>query len=270
MADEEIPPAAYRNVDFLTSPRARTLRILAEYLEPESRFRHYNVDDTIVIYGSARIIAREDAQKRLQDAEAGKGDLKRAQQLLEMSRYYDATRELARRLTVWSKNLTHSDRRFVICSGGGPGIMEAANRGASDAKGHNVGLGITLPQEEGSNPFVSRELSFRFHYFFMRKFWFMYLAKAVIVMPGGFGTLDELFETLTLMQTGRVKKKLPIVLFGQEYWSKVLNLDALVHFGTISPGDLDLFILTDSVDEAFEHLTQELEHYALDRPGPYL
>ena len=270
MSEYEKPSTAYLNTEFLTSPRARALRIMAEYLEPESRFRHYNVDDTIVIYGSARIIPREEAEKRLKEAETGKGDLERARQLLQMSRYYDATRELAYRLTQWSKNLTHNDRRFVICSGGGPGIMEAANRGASDAKGHNVGLGIDLPMEEGANPFVSRELSFHFHYFFMRKFWFTYLAKAVIVMPGGFGTLDELFETLTLIQTGRVKKKLPIVLFGQEYWSKVLNLDALVHFGTISPNDLDLFILTDSVDEAVEHLTLELEHYALDRPGPYL
>jgi len=189
---------------------------------------------------------------------------------LEMSKYYEATRELARRLTLWSKELEGGERRFVVCSGGGPGIMEAANRGASEAKGENIGLNISLPFEQNDNPYITRRLSFEFHYFFMRKFWFTYLAKAMVVMPGGFGTLDELFETLTLVQTGRVKKKMAIVLFGQDYWSKVLNLEALVEFGTISPTDLDLFILTDSVDEAFEYVTRELEHYALDQPGPHL
>ena len=270
MKNQKIRPKAYRDEAFLTSSRARPLRVLAEYLEPEGRFRDTRVEDTIVIYGSARIISREDAEHRLAGAKAGKGDVKDAQRLVGMSRFYDAARELSKRLTQWSKGLTESDRRFVICSGGGPGIMEAANRGASEAKGVNIGLGISLPHEEGANQYVSRDLAFQFHYFFMRKFWFTYLAKAVIVMPGGFGTLDELFETLTLVQTGRVKKKMAIVLFGQDYWSKVLNLEALVEFGTISPTDLDLFILTDSVDEAFEYVTRELEHYALDQPGPHL
>ena len=270
MNDPKKTPKAYRNDTFLASSRARPLRMLAEYLEPEGRFRDTYVEDTIVFYGSARIISREDAERRLAEAQEGKGSVEDAERLIEMSRFYDAARELSKRLTTWSKGLTESDRRFVICSGGGPGIMEAANRGASEAKGVNIGLGISLPHEEGANRYVSRELAFQFHYFFMRKFWFTYMAKAVIVMPGGFGTLDELFETLTLVQTGRVRKKMAIVLFGQDYWSRVLNLEALVEFGTISPTDLDLFIITDSVDEAFEYVTRELEHYGLDQPGPHL
>ena len=270
MTSHRKPPQAYRNIEFLTSPKARSLRILSEYLEPETRFRHYDVEDTIVFYGSARIVSREEAEKRLAEVEAEGGDKDRAEKLISMSRFYDAARELSKRLTAWSKALTESERRFVVCSGGGPGIMEAANRGSSDAKGINVGLGISLPFEEGANEFCTRELSFQFHYFFMRKFWFMYLAKAVVVFPGGFGTLDELFETLTLIQTKKVKKKLPIVLFGLEYWSRVIDLHTLVEFGTISPEDLDLFILTDSVDEAFEYITATLMDYALDKPGPYL
>jgi uncharacterized protein (TIGR00730 family) len=270
MKDPKKPPKAYRDETFLASSRARPLRMLAEYLEPDGRFRDTRVEDTIVFYGSARIISREDAERRLEEAKSGKGSIEDAERLIGMSRFYDAARELSKRLTQWSKGLTESDRRFVICSGGGPGIMEAANRGASEAKGVNIGLGISLPHEEGANQYVSRELIFQFHYFFMRKFWFTYMAKAVIVMPGGFGTLDELFETLTLVQTGRVKKKMAIVLFGQDYWSKVLNLEALVEFGTISPTDLDLFIITDSIDEAFDYVTRELEHYGLDQPGPHL
>ena len=261
---------AYRDEDFINSPRARALRILAEYMEPEARFEQYKVEDTIVFYGSARIASPEDAAERLRHAETEGGDVALARSLMAMARYYEATRELSYRLTVWSKELTESDRRFVVCSGGGPGIMEAANRGASEARGINIGLGISLPFEEEPSEFASRELTFKFHYFFMRKFWFTYLAKAVVVMPGGFGTLDELFETLTLIQTKKVKKKMPIVLFGQDYWSKVLNLEALAEFGTISATDLDLFILTDSVDEAFSHITRELETYGLDQPGPHL
>ena len=248
---------AYGNQRFLSSPDGRPLRILAEYLEPAARFQRYKVDDTIVFFGSARAPAPESLEKD------GAVDEKRR----EMARYYDAARELAKRLTEWSKNLDDDDRRFVICSGGGPGIMEASNRGASEARGINVGLNISIPHEPSGNPHATRELTFEFHYFFMRKFWFAYLAKAVVVFPGGFGTLDEFFELLTLIQTGKIRKRMPIVLFGKDYWHRVINFDALVEFGTISAGDLDLFFDTDSVDEAYDYITKELTEYALPHPG---
>lgn len=264
------PSPAYSNPDFIESPSARGLRILAEYMEPNARFKHYKIDDTIIFFGSARILPRDEAERRLAVAEAEGDDLAVAERNVEMSRYYEATRELARRLTEWSKNLPEDDRRFVVCSGGGPGIMEAANRGASEARGLNVGLNISLPMEQIDNPYVSRELNFEFHYFFMRKFWFAYLAKAVVVMPGGFGTLDEFFELLTLVQTGKIRKKMPIVLFGSRYWSEVINLEALERYGTINAQDLELFFRTDSVDEAFVFITNQLKSYALDIPGPRL
>ena len=187
-----------------------------------------------------------------------------------MSQHYENARELARRLTVWSKELDESDRRFVVCTGGGPGVMEAANRGASEAKGLNVGLSITLPLEQHENPYVTRELSFEFHYFFMRKFWFTYLAKAIIFFPGGFGTLDELFETLTLLQTRKVKKHMPIVLFGSDFWRETINFDALVKYGTINEADKQLFTITDDLDEAYEIVTRELSEYGLKEPGAHL
>ena len=187
-----------------------------------------------------------------------------------MSRYYEDARELARRLTEWSKQLADDERRFVVCTGGGPGIMEAANRGASDAKGLNVGLTISLPQEEFDNRYVTRELSFRFHYFCMRKFWFAYLAKALAVFPGGFGTLDELFEIMTLRQTRKMTKHLAIVLFGAQYWNEVINFDALGRHGTIDQEDLALFHRTDSVDEAYEIVTRHLVEHALAERGAIL
>ena len=246
---------AYKNQAFLNSRPARPLRLLAEYMEPESRLRELHVRDTIVVFGSARIPPREQAEAELAEAKAQGGDLARAEQRLHMSRYYEATRELSRRLTEWSKGLEDTDRRFVIASGGGPGIMEAANRGASEAKGENVGFNISLPFEQSGNPYITRRLSFEFHYFFMRKFWFSYLAKAFVIMPGGFGTLDEWFEIVTLIQTQKIKKVVPIVLFGCEYWDRVIDFEPMVEFGTISPGDVDLVHRTDSVDEAFEYLT---------------
>ncbi len=264
------PQKAYRNLDFLESSSARSLRILSEYVEPNARFKHYKIDDTIIFFGSARILPREEAERRLEAAKANGEGLKVAQRNLEMSRYYEDTRELARRLTEWSKSLQQDDRRFVVCSGGGPGIMEAANRGASEAKGLNIGLNISLPMEQIDNPYISRELNFEFHYFFMRKFWFAYLAKAVVVMPGGFGTLDEFFELLTLVQTGKIRKQMPVVLFGSQYWSEVVNLEALERYGTINAEDLELFFRTDSVDEAFDFITDQLTSYALDIPGPRL
>src|SRR5882762_3964627 len=234
------PTKAYQNPGFLESKDARALRILSEYLEPKSRFDHHKVDDTIVFMGSARIKSREDAEELVRKAKSDK-DRERAQMALKMSAYYEAARELATRLTTWSKELDREERRFVVCTGGGPGIMEAANRGAAEARGLNVGLTISIPAEEFDNPYVTRELSFHFHYFFMRKFWFAYLAKAVIVFPGGYGTLDELFELLTLVQTGKMRKPLPMVLYR-----------------------------TDSVDDAYDWLVLQLAEHALGQPGPTL
>jgi uncharacterized protein (TIGR00730 family) len=263
-------PEAYRNESFIGSSPARPLRILSEYLEPVSRFKHYSVDDTIVFMGSARLKSRADAERELGEAEGGRGDVAVARRNLHMSRYYEAARELARRLTEWSKQLGGDDRRFVVCTGGGPGIMEAANRGASEAKGVNVGLTISIPVEEFDNPYVTRELSFHFHYFFMRKFWFAYLAKAVLVFPGGFGTLDELFELLTLLQTRKMRKHLPVVLFGTEFWSKVINFDALIENGTISPRDVELMFFTDSIDDAYDYVVRNLKEHALAEKGARL
>ena len=261
---------AYENPRFLESKDARALRMLAEYLEPLSRFQHYGVRDTIVFMGSARLISREAAEAALAKAEAAGSGVTAARTNLELAAYYEAARELSHRLTSWSKKLDHEERRFVVCTGGGPGIMEAANRGASEAKGLNVGLTISIPNDEFDNPYVSHELHFHFHYFFMRKFWFVYLAKAVVLFPGGFGTLDEFFEMLTLVQTRKMKKRMPIVLFGAKYWNEVLNFEALVKYGTIDPGDVELFHRTDSVDEAYNIITQSLTENALGNPGAQL
>ncbi|MEM7172808.1 MAG: LOG family protein [Pseudomonadota bacterium] len=267
------PDKAYTNADFLHTPEARALRILAEYMEPNNRFSHYKIDDTIVFFGSARIKSRETATANLAEArnqKAPSDEIARLERQLELSRFYEDTRELAGRLTEWSKGLDSSDRRFVVCSGGGPGIMEAANRGASEAKGLNIGLNISLPFEQIDNPYISRELNFQFHYFFMRKYWFAYLAKAMVVMPGGFGTLDELFECLTLIQTGKITKHMPVVLFGKHYWSEVINFKILEDYGTISPEDDNLFFKTDSVEEAYQFITEQLTSHAIDKPGASL
>jgi uncharacterized protein (TIGR00730 family) len=261
---------AYHNSGFLNSKDARVLRMLAEYLEPKSRFDYHKVEDTVVFMGSARIRSREDAEEIVRQAQAGHGKLETARMTLQMSAYYEAARELAARLTRWSKELDRDERRFVVCTGGGPGIMEAANRGASEAQGMNVGLTISIPQPEFDNPYVTRELSFHFHYFFMRKFWFAYLAKAVIVFPGGYGTMDELFELLTLVQTGKMRKAMPIVLFGTEYWKKIVDFDALAHHGMINGEDLQLMFRTDSVDEAYDWIVLQLAEKALAQPGATL
>jgi len=266
---------AYKNEAFLGSPDARVLRILSEYLEPASRFEDLQVRDTIVIFGSARILARDKAQAALEAARASGVDVEQAQRAFEMSHYYECTRELSRRLTEWSKALDtrtspkagdKEERRFVICSGGGPGIMEAANRGASEAKGVNIGLNIALPFEQEVNPWITRRLAFEFHYFFMRKYWFAYLAKGIVAMPGGFGTLDEFMEIVTLIQTLKIKKKLPIVLFGTEYWKEIINFEAMAKWGMINHEDIALFHRTDSVDDAFEYMTRELRHYLNEQP----
>jgi uncharacterized protein (TIGR00730 family) len=253
---------AYQNPSFLNSKDARPLRILSEYFEPKSRFDRFKVEDTIVFMGSARIQSREAAEEMVR-----KGDTAKAQTALKMSAYYEAAREFAFRLTNWSKALDREERRFVVCTGGGPGIMEAANRGAAEAKGLNVGLTISIPVEEFDNPYVTRELAFHFHYFFMRKFWFAYLAKAVIVFPGGYGTLDELFELLTLVQTRKMRKPMPIVLFGTEYWRSIVDFDALARHGMIDPKDIELVYRTDSVDEAFDWVVLQLAEKALGQPG---
>ncbi|HYX63046.1 MAG TPA: LOG family protein [Burkholderiales bacterium] len=271
MTERKRPDHAYRNLGFLNSKDARELRILAEYLEPKSRFDYHKVEDTIVFMGSARILSRAAAEEALRAAEATGGDgLEHARMAVKMSGYYEAARELAFRFTKWSKELDHKERRFVVCTGGGPGIMEAANRGAAEAQGMNVGLTISIPRTEFDNPYVTRELAFHFHYFFMRKFWFAYLAKAVLVFPGGYGTLDELFELLTLVQTGKLRKPMPIVLFGTQYWKEVINFDALAAHGVIERRDIELMFRTDSVDEAYDWIVLRLAEHALGQPGPTL
>ena len=227
------PQKAYKNLDFLNSPAARHIRILCEYEEARQRFLREDIQDTIVMFGSARTKSSDEAREMLTQAKATlaqdplDGDaemaLRKAEIAVRMSRYYDECRELSRRLTEWS--MARADQRqFVVTSGGGPGIMEAANRGAADADGRSIGLGISLPFEAGVNDYVTPGLDFEFHYFFTRKLWFLYLCKALVIFPGGFGTMDELFESLTLVQTGKVKRKLPIVLYGTEYWLSLIHI----------------------------------------------
>lgn len=258
----------YYDREFLSSHEARTLRLIAEYHGPDQRFRRNHVEDTIVFFGASRIKSREEALKRLEEAAADCPPDRRRQldHDLDMSDYYESARELAFRLTMWSKARKTKKKRFIITSGGGPGIMEAANRGASEAKGLSVGLNITLPFEQSGNRWLTPDLSMEFHYFFMRKFWFLYLAKALVVFPGGFGTMDELFELLTLSQTKKMEKIIPVVLFGDEFWRNVINWDYLVDAGTISREDLDLFEICDTVDEAFDYLTDRLS--SSSRKGP--
>lgn len=265
-------PKAYRNTKFLNSPAARTVRILTEYLEPFDRLNKYNVKDTIVFFGSARIIPLSQAKKNLADIRKKIRSIKNkkskdyieniknlsyAEKELEVARFYDDTEELAYRLTKWSKNLKKGNK-FVVCSGGGPGIMEAANKGASRAKGYSIGLNISLPLEQFPNNHITPNLNFEFHYFFMRKFWFAYLAKALVIMPGGFGTLDELMEILTLVQTEKLKKKMPILMYGKKFWDNVMNLETLAEYRMISRDDLKLIKFADTVDEAFGYLKKEL------------
>ncbi len=233
------PVVAYKDEKFVDSSDARALRILSEFLKPLHDFKREKIHDTIVFFGSARVT--EDGP---------------------MARYYQEARELAHKLTEWSDSLANSHRRFVVCTGGGPGIMEAANRGANEAGGKTIGLNIGLPFEQWPNPYITPDLSFEFHYFFMRKFWFAYLAKALVVFPGGFGTLDELMELLTLMQTQKLQKKMVILLYGTSFWKEVLNFDALVKYGMISPEDLSLFSFADDTESAFETLREGLtQHY---------
>jgi uncharacterized protein (TIGR00730 family) len=259
-------PLAYEDDEFLDSTDARPIRILAEYLDPARRFRAQNVQDTVVFFGSARVLSRSSARRNLRELMKGTGHqkadykaaLKRSQKAVEWSRYYEDARALAKMLTTWSMSLDTQRNRFVVCSGGGPGIMEAANRGAREAGGKSVGLNIRLPFEQAPNRYITPELLFNFHYFFMRKFWFAYLAKALVIFPGGFGTMDELFEILTLAQTRKLSKKLLVIMFGSEYWDAVLKLEPLAEWGAINETDLKLLCHVDSVPEAFEELKKHL------------
>ena len=252
------PVKCFENTEFLHSPQARTIRILSEYLEPRSRLAKYNVRDTIAFFGSARLCDGETAQARVASAVSDE-EKAAAQKCLAGSRYYEEARALAARLTVWAKGVSDKEDRYVICSGGGPGIMEGANHGAYEAGGRSIGLNISLPMEQVPNPYITPELCFDFHYFFMRKLWFAYLAKALVVFPGGFGTLDELMEILTLAQTKKFRKQMLVVLYGTDYWHKVINFDAMEELGTISSEDRSLFRNANTPDEAFDILTPWLK-----------
>ncbi len=268
MIKSQRSPKAYKNLEFLNSSYARPIRILSEFLEPQSRFRKEGIKDTVVFFGSARIISREQAKKHLENIRKiikkqkhpGRSFQNRLQDALidyEMSGYYEAATKLTSKLTKWSRKLD-KNIRFVVCSGGGPGIMEAANKGALQAKGKSIGLNISLPFEQDSNPYISKGLSFEFHYFFMRKFWFLYPAKALVMFPGGFGTLDEFMEVLTLVQTKKIKKNMTIILYGRKYWNQVLNFEAMVKYRTISRSDLKLFTYADTPQDAFDILKKGL------------
>ena len=276
MAKEQKTVKAYNNEDFLSSSDGRILRLLAEYLEPKARFKKHKIMDTIVFFGSARLKSRKDAVTELNRFKNSNPktitnfaqELRKAQTQVEMSKYYEDAVELSRRLTEWSMNLETNANRFIICTGGGPGIMEAANRGAKKAGGYSVGLNISIPFEQFVNHYVTKELSFEFHYFFMRKFWFAYLSKALIVFPGGFGTFDELFEILTLVQTDKIRKKLALVIYDEKYWKSVVNFDALIERGVINESDLKLFHFCNDVDTAFKVVKEHLEKNFLREKEP--
>ena len=273
---QHAPKAPHEDPVFLESTPARPLRILAEYINPLAQLKREGIGDTIVLFGSARIHSREDALARLEhlkNLKAGKSAkakeshreaLRSAKSALEMSRYYEEARALSHKITTWAMSLGPRPRRFVICSGGGPGIMEAANRGAYEAGGKSIGLSIELPHEQFANPYISPELSFNFHYFFMRKLWFAQIAKALIVFPGGFGTMDELWEMMTLLQTGKLTRTNLILIYGRKYWDDVLNLKAMVRWGTISPSEYGLLQFADTVDDAFEVIRAGLEKYHME------
>jgi uncharacterized protein (TIGR00730 family) len=270
MSERKLGPAplAYENEPFVKSPDGRILRILSEYMEPLSRFRREQIQDTVVFFGSARFRSQGDAKRNLVEVEHAPGEpppaeLKKALASVDMARYYEDARKLAFLLTQWSVQIPARRHRFVVTTGGGPGIMEAANLGAQQAGGKSIGLNINLPFEQDPNPYVTPSLNFEFHYFFMRKFWFAYLAKALVIFPGGFGTLDELFEILTLAQTQKLAKKILVVIYGSEYWKPLLNFQSMIDAGTISAADLGLFRIVDSPEEGFEVLRDGLVRYHL-------
>lgn len=268
------PVKAYQDDNFLNSSDGRSIRMLTEYLQPKSKFKKFKVMDTIVFFGSARLKSKRDALKefnKVKNSNPKKTEnfakkLREAQLHVDMSKYYEDAVELSKRLTEWSLNLETNANRFIVCTGGGPGIMEAANRGAKKAGGYSVGLNISIPFEQYVNKYVTPDLSFEFHYFFMRKFWFAYLSKALIIFPGGFGTMDELFEILTLVQTEKIKKKLAVIIYDRKYWEKIFNFDALVDMGMISRSDLNLLTMCDTLDEAYDKIIKHLKkHYSKEK-----
>src|ERR1700723_2011654 len=270
-------PLAYENHAFINSPDGRILRILAEYQEPLSRFRREQIQDTVVFFGSARFQGGDAARNNLTTVEKNdaqipapqhENSLKRARAAVDMARYYEDARRLAFLLTEWSIQIPARRRRFVVTTGGGPGIMEAANLGAHEAGGKSIGLNINLPFEQNPNSYITPSLNFEFHYFFMRKFWFAYLAKALVIFPGGFGTLDELFEILPLAQTDKLAKKILVVIYGSEYWNKIINFQAFVDAGSVSPEDMELFKIVDTPEAAFEFLRDGLTEHHLGGPPP--
>ncbi len=271
------PPKAYKDIEFLNSPDARIIRMLSEFLEPQRRFRQEQIKDTIVMFGSARVKPRSETlailrkveasiRKSRRPTKASLQELRHAEIQVEMSRYYEDAVELSRLITSWNKRLS-APQRFVVCSGGGPGIMEAANKGASLAGGKSIGLNISLPFEQFANGYITEKLNFEFHYFFMRKFWFVYLAKALVVFPGGFGTMDELLEVLTLLQTNKIKKKVAVIMYGAEYWNRIINFDELINHGMIEREDMALFRFMDTPKEAFEYLKDFLTQTYLKGNG---
>ena len=278
MNDPNQRPKAYADPEFINSPDARSIRILAEYLGPLRQFRREKIKDTIVFFGSARAVTRDQAESEYRELRqslraasrpgSSSAALDAARLKVQLAQYYEEAVELARLLTGWSLSLDERLARFVICSGGGPGIIEAANRGARLAGGKTIGLNISLPFEQRPNSFISEGLSFEFHYFFMRKYWFAYLAKALIVFPGGFGTMDELMEVLTLLQTRKINKEMVVLLYGSSFWKQVLNFKALVRWGAIEKNDLELFTVADSPGQAFQIVKQGLEKYYLDPQRP--
>jgi uncharacterized protein (TIGR00730 family) len=266
-------PLAYLNPEFLDSQEARPIRLLSEYLEPLRRFKDQKIQDTVVFFGSARVDSRERAERALKTLKArGVRDaeeefeieLRKSRKAVEWARYYEEARELARLLTAWSRTLQSENHRFVVTSGGGPGIMEAANRGAHEAGGKTIGLNIRLPFEQEANPYITDGLQFEFHYFFMRKFWFAYLAKALVIFPGGFGTCDELFEILTLAQTDKLTKKIAVILYGSHYWDQVLSLKPMAEWGAIAEQDVELLQHADAPADAFEQLRDHLIAHHLE------
>lgn len=268
MTKSHYPLKAYKNPEFMNSAEARPIRILAEYIEPNQRFNESGIDSTIVFFGSARLKPKEFAKKEIFKAAeayekkptpANEKKLSSARLQLRLSKYYEDAAELAKLITEWAMDKENGTQCCYVCSGGGPGIMEAANKGARQAGGKSIGLNISLPHEQKPNPYISDEFSFDFHYFFMRKYWFVYKAKALIVFPGGFGTFDEMMEVLTLIQTKKIERKLPIIVFGQDYWREIIDLEAMVRWGTIAAEDLDLFTFVNSAKEGFRILKKMLK-----------
>jgi uncharacterized protein (TIGR00730 family) len=270
LSEKKIAPLAYENPLFLNSSDGRVLRIMSEYVEPLARFRREQIQDTVVFFGSARFKSLEAANQAMEDTGAGEQppDSQRLRADVNMARYYEDARRMAFLLSEWAATIPARRRRFVVTTGGGPGIMEAANRGAREAGSKTIGLNIRLPLEQYPNPYITPALNFEFHYFFMRKFWFAYLAKALVIFPGGFGTLDELFEILTLAQTQKLAKKILVVIYGREYWDKLINFQTMIDGGAISPEDLELFRIVDTPEEGFEYLRDGLTTHHLGQERP--